>query len=141
MVHTTLTCGDKAQRTTHPSGKDIITMEMQDLQSHWDRLVLSISERKVSLETALLQWADLRSAEARIAQWLQDHQSQLEQVKKIQVTPLAKENITQRRAKLRKANVRNYPYVVVIMDEQGSRNFVFCLLRHVLFTLIILEIE
>ncbi|XP_067130355.1 LOW QUALITY PROTEIN: muscle-specific protein 300 kDa-like [Centruroides vittatus] len=104
LVHATLGNGDKTLRSTHPSGKEVITTEMQELQSQWDQLVLAISEAKVSLETALLQWADYRSSEARLVQWIDEHDQKLERIKKIQVSPTFKENATQRRARLRKTN-------------------------------------
>lgn len=59
----------------------------------------------MSLETALLHWADFKSSEAKLVKWLDEHDRKLKEVKETNLTPNTKENINQRRAKLRKANV------------------------------------
>lgn len=59
----------------------------------------------MSLETALLQWADFKSSESKLVQWLDEHNKILKEVKETNLTPNTKENVNQRRARLRKANV------------------------------------
>ncbi|XP_013784499.1 nesprin-1-like, partial [Limulus polyphemus] len=104
LVHGALSAGEKTIHTTHPTGKNAITLEMHDLQSAWDCLVLKVSEAKVSLESALLQWADYSSAEARLSQWISDHDQKLQQVKTMKVGTSGRDSVSQRRARLRKAN-------------------------------------
>ncbi|KAH9375401.1 hypothetical protein HPB48_010747 [Haemaphysalis longicornis] len=105
LVHSALTAGEKTLRGTHTSGKAPLNQEMQELQKQWDRLVLKLSDAKVSLETALLQWTDYSSSEQRLLQWIQDHDNQLEEVKKKRQSTSVKESVTQRKARLRRANV------------------------------------
>lgn len=59
----------------------------------------------MSLETALLQWADFKSSEAKLVQWLDEHDKKFKEVKDTNLTSNTKENINQRRTRLRKANV------------------------------------
>ncbi|XP_037575539.2 muscle-specific protein 300 kDa-like [Dermacentor silvarum] len=104
LVHAALTAGEKTLRGTHTSGKAPLNQEMQELQKQWDRLVLKLSDAKVSLETALLQWTDYSSSEQRLLQWIADHDNQLEEVKKKRQSTSVKESVTQRKARLRRAN-------------------------------------
>lgn len=59
----------------------------------------------MSLETALLQWADFKSSEAKLVQWIDEHDKKLKEVKDTNLTSNTKENVNQRRTRLRKANV------------------------------------
>ncbi|CAN8000054.1 unnamed protein product, partial [Ixodes hexagonus] len=104
LLHTALTSGEKALRGTHSSGRGPLSQEMQELQKQWDRLMLKLSDAKVSLETALLQWTDYSSSEKRLLQWIEDHDHQLEEVKKPKQSASVKESVAQRKARLRRAN-------------------------------------
>ncbi|KFM65651.1 Nesprin-1, partial [Stegodyphus mimosarum] len=104
LVQSAIAASEKVARTSNQGGKDIIASEIHELQSQWDRLLLSISEIKIALETALLQWADFTSSEAKLIQWLEEHDQKLKEVKSMNLPPATKENINQRRARLRKAN-------------------------------------
>ncbi|XP_054713817.1 LOW QUALITY PROTEIN: muscle-specific protein 300 kDa-like [Uloborus diversus] len=104
LIQSTITASEKASRCSNQAGKDIIAKEIHDMQSRWDRLLLTLSESKISLETALLQWADYTSSEAKLVKWLNEHDQKLSEVKKMNLPPATKENVNQRRARLRKAN-------------------------------------
>ncbi|GIX92567.1 nesprin-1 [Caerostris extrusa] len=63
-----------------------------------------LNEIQISIETALLQWADYTSSEAKLIEWLSEHEQMLKEVKKTNIPSLTKENVNQRKARLRKAN-------------------------------------
>ncbi|CAL1291409.1 unnamed protein product [Larinioides sclopetarius] len=104
LVQSTIVASDKAARTSNQAGKDVIATEIHELQSQWDRLLHSISETKIAIETALLQWADYTSSEAKLIEWLTEHEQMLKEVKKTNIPPMTKENVNQRKTRLRKAN-------------------------------------
>ncbi|KAL1429843.1 hypothetical protein MTO96_015704 [Rhipicephalus appendiculatus] len=99
LVHAAMTAGEKTLRGTHTSGKAPLNQEMQELQKQWDRLVLKLSDAKPSSSGP-----DYSSSEQRLLQWIADHDNQLEEVKKKRQSTSVKESVTQRKARLRRAN-------------------------------------
>lgn len=49
LVQATISSSEKASRTSNQNGKDLIAVEIHELQSQWDKLLLNASEIKVRI--------------------------------------------------------------------------------------------
>ncbi|GAB6020485.1 hypothetical protein CHUAL_003173 [Chamberlinius hualienensis] len=104
LVHNAVTWGEKAARTSRPEARAAITKQLSELQTEWDRLVNKMSNAKVSLESALLQWTDYNSSFKHLQDWLNDREKKLQQAKVETKSMALQKGLGEKRAGLRKTN-------------------------------------
>ncbi|CAG0924860.1 unnamed protein product, partial [Notodromas monacha] len=116
LVHAAVNWGEKAIMSTRSDGKDAISIRCSELQSEWERLIRKLSDAKVQVETALLQWADYTSSFSQLEKWISEKETTLEKLSKKKVHFAKKgpqtthglgslsSSIGERRASLRRCN-------------------------------------
>ena len=80
LVHQTVNWGEKVLRNTRSDGRDSINEQLEDLQDEWDKLIKKMSNAKVTLETNLLQWADMNASYNNMQQWISEREAKLQQL-------------------------------------------------------------
>lgn len=106
LVQNTVNSGEKTIKNTKSDGKEIITMQIKQIQSDWDRLAKKLTGAKVYLETQLLQWADYSSSYNQLQQWINDREAKLQQVQEQKAAKSRKGQpaLVERKANLRQTN-------------------------------------
>lgn len=80
LVHQTVNWGEKVLRNTRSDGRDTINDSLEELQNDWDKLIKKLSSAKVTLETNLLQWADMSASYSNMQQWISEREAKLQQL-------------------------------------------------------------
>lgn len=80
LVHQAVNWGEKVLRNTRSDGRDIINESLEELQTDWDKLIKKLSNAKVTLETNLLQWADMNASYINMQQWISEREAKLQQL-------------------------------------------------------------
>ncbi|KAK3865215.1 hypothetical protein Pcinc_029165 [Petrolisthes cinctipes] len=80
LVHQAVNWGEKVLRNTRSDGRDIINESLEELQTDWDKLIKKLSNAKVTLETNLLQWADMNASYINMQQWISEREAKLLQL-------------------------------------------------------------
>ncbi|KAK8753228.1 hypothetical protein OTU49_003325, partial [Cherax quadricarinatus] len=80
LVHQAVNWGEKVLRNTRSDGRDIINESLEELQADWDKLIKKLSSAKVTLETNLLQWADMSVSYTNMQQWISEREAKLQQL-------------------------------------------------------------
>lgn len=106
LVQNTVNSGEKTLKNTKSDGKEIINLQIKEVQSDWDRLAKKMTSAKVNLETQLLQWADYSSSYNQLQQWINDREAKLQQVQeqKAAKTRKGQPALVERKANLRQTN-------------------------------------
>ncbi|CAG0880678.1 unnamed protein product [Cyprideis torosa] len=78
LVHEAVNMGEKVMRNTRSDGREGIQVQLTEIQAEWDRLIRKMSEAKVGVETALLQWADYSSSCSQLEQWITENEAKLQ---------------------------------------------------------------
>lgn len=117
LVHQAVNWGEKVLRNTRSDGREAIDESMEDLQADWDKLIKKLSNAKVSLETSLLQWADMSASYNNMQQWISEREAKLQQLTSAVAAANKKSSgLSQRVSSLtigeRKANLRRTNSIV-----------------------------
>lgn len=80
LVQAAIYSGEKALLSTPGGGRDVINMEMHDIQSKWDRFLVRVQESLAEMETKLLRAQESEATIAKTNQWLTDQEARLEDV-------------------------------------------------------------
>ena len=99
LLHTTNTWAEKTMSMTNSEGREKIQMELSCLQKAWDRFLASLSNSRMSLQSALLQWNDFDDNHDHIQKWLRDTERRLSNSE-------SKADLGEKRAQLQKMKVR-----------------------------------
>uniref|UniRef100_T1KSM6 KASH domain-containing protein n=1 Tax=Tetranychus urticae TaxID=32264 RepID=T1KSM6_TETUR len=103
-VHQALSAGEKALRSAPSQGRDVISLEIHEIQSKWDRYLNKVSETKSDLEMALIQCQEQQLARNKMKQWLKEQEARAAALKEVNSTDeygSLKENL---KSKMRKLN-------------------------------------
>lgn len=121
LVHAALYAGERALLSTPGGGREVINMEIHDIQSKWDRYLIQLQELTSALETALIRLQDHEAQLVKINVWLDEHENRLaEVVNKPELMMGPSEQVS--KAKLRRLDsllqeVLSYEHVIANFDR------------------------
>ncbi|KAL5008450.1 hypothetical protein ScPMuIL_014031 [Solemya velum] len=72
LIHTSNTWGEKTMTNTSVEGREMIRVELQQLQQEWDNMMAEVTDTKVMLESCLLRWTDYSDSHTQVQKWLKD---------------------------------------------------------------------
>lgn len=126
LVHAALYAGEKALLSTPGGGREVINMEIHDIQSKWDRFLIQLQELTSNLEAALIRLQDHEAQLIKINSWLGEHEKRLTDVmNKQELTMPPTEQVS--KAKLRRLDsllqeVLSYENVIANFDRTMISN-------------------
>ena len=77
LVHAAMYAGEKALLSTPGGGRDVISMEMHDVQSKWDRFMSRVQEVIAQLDSDVLRAADAEASITKAKSWLIEQEQKL----------------------------------------------------------------
>ncbi|KAB7507506.1 Nesprin-1 [Armadillidium nasatum] len=80
LVHQAVNWGEKVRRNNCSEGRDNINEALEELQNSWDKLIKTLSNIKVNLETNLLEWTDMAASYTNMQQWISEKEAKLQQL-------------------------------------------------------------
>ncbi|KAI1288128.1 Nesprin-1 [Halotydeus destructor] len=91
LVQAALHAGERGLLSTPGGGRDVITMEMHDVQAKWDRFGASVHEVTVSLESELVKLQENEANLLKATLWLSEQEAKLDELKTNKDTGISEE--------------------------------------------------
>lgn len=98
LIHTSNTWGEKTMTNTSVEGREMIRVELQQLQQEWDNMMAEVTDTKVMLESCLLRWTDYSDSHTQVQKWLKDMERRVKDTE-------VKSDLSEKKAELQRIKV------------------------------------